>query len=125
MVSLMEHELESACEAFASSSTLPVSLSDFWTTVLNGTIKTMFGKYGNSDPLNFDDWIELESETLSTFAQAALYNSQDRQCENMVTSLNLDIMYANTGEEEILNLKSCPRDCGSVSIRGDIETRPE
>ena len=99
VVSLMEHELESACEAFATSSTLPVSLSDFWTTVLNGTIKTMFGKYGNSDPLNFDDWIEPESETLSTFAQAALYNSQDRQCENMVTSLNLDIMYANTGEE--------------------------
>ena len=99
MVSLKEHELKSACEAFATSETLPISLSDFWNTVLNGTIKTMLGKFGNSDPLNFDEWIELESESISTFAQAALYNSQDRQCENMVTSLNLEIMYANVGEE--------------------------
>lgn len=63
------------------------------------TLQKTHHRYGNADPLNFDDWIEVESETIATFSEATLYNSQDRQCENMVTSLNLDIMYANTGEE--------------------------
>ena len=75
------------------------SLSYTYTHSLSGTVKTMLGKFGNSDPLNFEDWIELDSESLATFSEATLYNSQDRQCENMVTSVNMDIMYANVGEE--------------------------
>eukprot|EP00940_MAST-03C_sp_MAST-3C-sp2_P001579 g1579.t1 len=91
--------LQDACNAFANNGTLPVSLSDFWTDVIAGNTVPMIGKYGNSDPLDFDDWVQLNMESISTFSDVTLYNTLKRQCDNIVTSVNIELLYAYVGEE--------------------------
>lgn len=93
-----EAALEAACSAFANAQTLPVTLSDWWSAVVNGSVAAAIGMFGNADPLDASDWIALTTESLSTYADVTMYNAKLRQCDDIVSSINLELLYAPVGE---------------------------
>lgn len=99
MLSLDLEGLAEVCNAFAEHRELSVNLTDWWTDVIEGVVEPVIGAYGNADPLNAADWIPIEVDDLSATADVTMYNSQRKQCDNIVTSLNVEFMYANMGEE--------------------------
>ena len=139
-LSLTRSELEALCcegssgcsgdSAFSDSTGLPYFYNTgVSSTTLSYLLNGYVGLFGNADPLDITQWLDITVEDPTTAAGSKTWNSATGTCANMYSQMNIEFLVAKTGEKLVpqnkivaASIKYATSDWKTSAVVGDSVT---